>query len=76
MTKIYGINGSPRRKNWNTYSLLESALKGAESVGAETELINLYDYTYKGCISCLACKRKNNQTNGMCAYKDDFTHIF
>ncbi|MBO6181555.1 flavodoxin family protein [bacterium] len=76
MTKIYGINGSPRRKNWNTYSLLESALKGAESDGAETELINLYDYTYKGCISCLACKRKNNQTNGICAYKDDLTPIF
>ena len=76
MTKIYAINGSPRKKNWNTYSLLESALKGAESVGAEVEMINLYDYTYKGCISCLACKRKNNQTNGICAYKDDLTPIF
>lgn len=76
MTKIYGINGSPRKKNWNTYSLLENALKGSASVGAETEMINLYDYTYKGCISCLACKRKGNQTNGICAYKDDLTPIF
>ena len=76
MTKIYAINGSPRKKGWNTFSLLENALKGAQSVGAEIEMINLYDYTYKGCISCLACKRKNNTTNGICAYKDDLTPIF
>ena len=76
MTKIYAVNGSPRKKGWNTYSMLESALKGAESAGAETEMINLYDYTYKGCISCLACKMKNSQTNGICAYKDVLTPIF
>jgi multimeric flavodoxin WrbA len=40
--KILAINGSPR-KNWNTHTLLCSALKGAEEVGAQTELINLYD---------------------------------
>ena len=30
------LNGSPR-KNWNTALMLKEAVKGAESVGAETE---------------------------------------
>ncbi len=37
--KVIAINGSPRKK-WNTAQLLQQALKGAESAGAETELIN------------------------------------
>ena len=36
------INGSPR-KNKNTAQMLESAMKGAQEAGAETELIHLYD---------------------------------
>lgn len=55
--KVLAINGGPR-KGWNTHTLLEKALDGAKSSGAETELIHLYDITYKGCISCFACKRK------------------
>lgn len=35
------LNGSPR-KNWNTAEMLKSVQKGAESVGAETEYIDLY----------------------------------
>lgn len=31
MKKIYAINGSPR-KNWNTATLLDKALEGAEAV--------------------------------------------
>jgi len=41
--KLIAFNGSPRKKKWNTVTLLEHALKGAASVGAETELIQLYD---------------------------------
>jgi multimeric flavodoxin WrbA len=55
--KVIALNGSPR-KNWNTWTLLSEALKGAQSKGAEVELINLYDLEYQGCISCFACKRK------------------
>lgn len=40
--KIIAVNGSPR-KNWNTHILLCKALDGAKAVGAQTELINLYD---------------------------------
>ena len=36
------LNGSPR-KNWNTALMLKEAQKGAASVGAETEYIDLFD---------------------------------
>ncbi len=49
--KVIAINGSPR-KRWNTATLLEKALEGAASQGAETELIHLYDIDFKGCTSC------------------------
>ncbi len=32
--------------------------EAAESVGAETEYIDLYDLSFTGCRSCMACKRK------------------
>lgn len=72
--KIVAINGSPR-KNWNTHMLLDKALEGAKSVGAETELIHLYDLNYKGCIGCLACKRKNGKSLGRCAVNDDLKNV-
>ena len=50
--KIMAFNGSPRKKNWNTVTLLEHALQGAASAGAETELVQLYDLDFSGCISC------------------------
>ena len=66
------INGSPR-KNWNTHKMLESAMKGADEAGAETELVHLYDSAFKGCVSCFACTVKGNKTNGLCAFKDALT---
>jgi multimeric flavodoxin WrbA len=65
---LLAINGGPR-KNWNTDNLLNEALKGAASKGAKTEIINLYDLTFKGCISCFACKRKG-VTLEQCSVKD------
>ena len=72
--KILAINGSPRKK-WNTATLLEHALKGAASKGAETELIHLYDLNFKGCTSCFACKMLDGKSLGKCGYKDDLTPI-
>jgi multimeric flavodoxin WrbA len=72
--KVIAFNGSPR-KEWNTASLLKKALKGAKSEGAETELIHLYDLSYKGCKSCFACKLKDGKSYGTCAVKDDLTPI-
>ncbi|KLU67356.1 2-amino-4-deoxychorismate dehydrogenase [Desulfosporosinus acididurans] len=68
--KVIAVNGSPR-KTWNTASLLHKALEGAESVGAQTEIVHLYDLNFKGCISCFACKRKNAKNAGHCAVQDD-----
>ena len=73
--KVIAFNGSPRKK-WNTATLLEKALEGASSKGAETELIHLYDLNYKGCLSCFSCKTKDGKSYGRCAVKDDLTPIF
>ena len=67
------LNGSPR-KNWNTAMMLKEAKKGAESVGAETEYIDLFDLSYTGCRSCLACKRKGAD-RCKCFWKDDLSPL-
>ena len=72
--KVIAINGSPR-KTGNTATLLQHGLDGAASTGAETELIHLADYQYKGCISCFACKRKGAKSNPLCAFKDELTPV-
>ena len=64
--KVIGINGSPR-KNCNTATMVKKALDGAQSKGAKTELIHLYDLDYKGCKSCFACKLKDGKSYGICA---------
>jgi len=71
---VIAINGSPRKK-WNTATLLEHAIEGAKSYGAETELIHLYDLDYKGCTSCFACKLKDGKSYGKCAIKDGLTPV-
>jgi multimeric flavodoxin WrbA len=63
------INGSPRKK-WNTATLLESALAGAQSNGADTELVHLYDLKYRGCLSCFECKKLGGKSYGRCAQRD------
>ena len=69
MKKIYAINGSPR-KNGNTAQLLQKALEGAASAGAEVKLIQLADLNFSGCRSCFACKKLANPSPG-CVLKDD-----
>ena len=72
--KVIAINGSPRKK-WNTATLLEKALEGASSEGAEVELIHLYDFNFKGCTSCFSCKLKGGKSYGKCAMKDELTPV-
>jgi multimeric flavodoxin WrbA len=74
VSKVLAINGSPR-KNANTAILLQKALEGAASVGAETEIIHLIDLQYRGCISCFACKRKGTKFIGSCALQDELTPV-
>ena len=68
------VNGSPR-KTWNTATLLNKALEGAASQGAETELIHLNALDVKGCQSCFACKTRGGKSYGKCAVKDDLTPV-
>lgn len=72
--KAIGVNGSPR-KTWNTATLLGKALEGAASRGARTETYHLYDLTFKGCVSCFACKTIGGKSYGRCAREDDLTPI-
>jgi len=72
--KVIAINGSSRKK-WNTATLLEKALEGAASQGAETELVHLYDLDFKGCTSCFACKLKGGKSYGKCAMIDGLTPV-
>ena len=71
---VIGINGSAR-KGWNTHALLQKALEGAESKGAQTEMVNLYDLMFRGCFGCLLCKLKGGEV-GRCAVKDDLKPVF
>ena len=69
---VIAVSGSPR-KNWNTEKMLASALDGAQSLGAKTKLIRLYELNFKGCKSCLACKRIGAQRK--CFVKDDLSSV-
>ncbi len=68
--RVLGLFGSPRRGG-NTELLLEEALKGAESEGAEVERIYLPDYTITPCKECHGC----DQT-GHCVILDDMQKIY
>jgi len=72
--KAIAINGSPR-KSWNTATLLRKALAGAKAKGAKTELVHLYGLSYRGCISCFACKKIGGKSYGRCAVRDELTPV-
>lgn len=68
--KCLGIAGSPR-KNGNTGILLHEALAGAAEAGADTEIIELRDFRYAGCIGCDGCYQE-----GRCVVADDMQQIY
>ena len=68
--KVIGINASPRRKA-NTQTLVQAALDGAASAGAETRLVNLHELAINGCLGCEGCKKQP----GKCVQKDDLTPL-
>ncbi len=67
--KVLGIMGSPRVGS-NSDILLDQALEGAASAGAEVEKIILDRKKISGCKDCKKC----NET-GICAIKDDMQDI-
>jgi multimeric flavodoxin WrbA len=73
--KIIAFNGSPRKKGWNTVTMLEHALAGAASKGCETKLVHLYNLKFSGCISCFSCKKLDRKHDSVCAVQDDLTQV-
>ena len=68
--KIIGINASPKGNSSNTLQLVKSVLNGAESEGAETELVDLYKLNIEYCTACGTCYAK-----GGCPLIDDFEEL-
>ena len=68
MKKIIAVNAGPR-KGWNTDTLINEAIKGAESAGASVEKFDLFRLErYTGCISCFGCKKE--KFKGQCICRD------
>jgi multimeric flavodoxin WrbA len=72
---VIALNGSPR-KNGNTATLLNKALEGAASQGADTEFIQMNTLKIRGCQGCYSCKKRGGKSYGKCALKDDLTPLY
>ena len=73
--KILGFMGSPRVKGLNA-QLIDSALKGAQSKGAETKRFDLIKYNIQFCRGCFKCMFENHELPiGKCPLNDDMAGI-
>ena len=71
--RIVAINCGPRI-NFNTDTILNHAIEGARSKGAEVTRFDLYRLEkYIGCISCFGCKKE--RFKGHCICKDGLTPV-
>lgn len=68
--EVLGVRASPRRRA-NSTALLHQVLAGAESVGAETEIITPGDLNLAPCLACNGCR-----TDGRCIIQDDFQGVY
>jgi multimeric flavodoxin WrbA len=68
--KVLGIYGSPR-KGGNSDRLLDRALEGAQSAGAEILRVYARDLKMSGCIECGGCEK-----TGECVVKDDMQKVY
>ena len=69
--KVLGVVCSPR-KGGNTEIMMNEALIGARSYGAETELWTTAGKELKPCDGCNTCSKKN----GECHIKDDVQELY
>ena len=68
--KVTAIYGSPRKRG-NTDILLDKAVEGAASAGAEVTRIYARDLDMVGCIECGGCDK-----TGKCVVKDDMQIVY
>jgi len=68
--KVLGIYGSPR-KDGNSDKLLDEALKGAKSAGAQVSAVYCRDLKMSGCVECGGCDK-----TGQCVVNDDMQSVY
>ncbi|WP_332449617.1 flavodoxin family protein [Methanoculleus sp.] len=69
--KILGINASPRASRSQTLRLVQAVLDGAESAGAEVELVDVAKLQIEYCTGCQVCYER-----GECITEDDFAELY
>ena len=67
---LLGIYGSPRKAG-NSDQLLDRALEGARSAGAETRSVYARDLKMCGCLECGGCDK-----SGQCVVRDDMQSVY
>lgn len=70
MPIVLGLAGSPRRRG-NTEILLDRALAGAASLGAQVEKVVLNRLKMRPCQECGSCN-----ATGVCRMKDDMQRVY
>jgi multimeric flavodoxin WrbA len=70
--KILALNGSPRKEQSGTATVLNLFLEGAKEAGAEIDLVHIHGLQIKPCLGCFVCWIK---TPGVCVQKDDMEEI-
>ena len=71
--KIFVVNASPRTDKYSkSLMMARKFITGAESAGAEIEMVTLKDKTINYCTGCYTCWTK---TPGVCIHKDDMQEI-
>lgn len=68
--RVMAISGSPRRSG-NSEILLNRAIEGAFSAGAEAEKIFLDELRFKPCQECGGCDK-----TGVCVIRDDMDAVY
>lgn len=68
--KILALSGSPR-PGGNTDQYLQMVLDECTRLGAETELVRVFDLSIKGCRACYGCVEHK-----ACVWEDDFQAVF
>lgn len=70
--KILALNAT-YRKNGTTTTLINKALEGAATVGAQTEHLLLKDFDIRYCTNCLKCYDDVESEIAPCIHDDDMT---
>ncbi len=71
--KIFVVNGSLRTDKYSKSLMMANKfIEGAESAGAEVEMVILKDKTINYCTGCYTCWTK---TPGVCIFKDDMPEL-